>query len=234
MQSQQADRGVVGRQSTADEPRRSAQEWLLSRVKVMPNLLNQSPPWVRGVFDHAWAPREALARQVGCLPPELWGHLLGCDSGFIAIRTGESRYSPQQETIRKRQVQNVAFVSVVDLARDSMRPLHVIGHLIDHHLGCGGADDDLWLSEGGGMMPRWQQAGKRLSGLFALGYAVDEVAKTDVRNYFAQSLAHYCRDRQSLNVADPQVSKWLRSTLWNKAFWPVESSSQQGSEDKHG
>jgi hypothetical protein len=55
--------------------------------------------------------------------------------------------------------------------------------------------------------------------LFPLGYGLDEVALSGPRNYFAQSLAFYCRDRQRLNVADPQIDKWLRSTLWQAGFW---------------
>jgi hypothetical protein len=95
----------------------------------------------------------------------------------------------------------------------------VLGHLIDHYLGCGGAADGHWLSEGGGVTPAWQAAGARLPALFALGYGLDEVAQSNARDYFAQSLALYCRDRQRLNVADPQIDKWFRNTLWNDAFW---------------
>ncbi|MFN2225270.1 MAG: hypothetical protein ACK2UY_03165, partial [Anaerolineae bacterium] len=58
--------------------------------------------------------------------------------------------------------------------------------------------------------------------LFALGYGVDEVARASVRNYFARSLAWYCRDREGLNVADPQIDKWFRTTLWSEAFWRVD------------
>ena len=76
-----------------------------------------------------------------------------------------------------------------------------------------------WLSTGGGMSKRWRQAGQRLPELFALGHAVDPVAQSSVENYFAQSLALFCRDRQHLNVADPLIYKWLRNTLWKRAFW---------------
>ncbi len=58
-----------------------------------------------------------------------------------------------------------------------------------------------------------------VASLFALGYAVDEIAASSVRAYFAQSLAIYCQDQQRLNIADPQIHKWFRSTLWSEAFW---------------
>jgi hypothetical protein len=188
----------------------------------MPNLLNQAPAWVRSVFDHSWAPMEALADQLSCLPAGLWDCLLSWDSGFVAICTGESRYTLGAATIRHQAVQHVAYVSLEDLAKESIRPLHVLGHLIDHHLGCAGQADGPWLSEGGGVREHWQRAGARIPRLFALGYAVDEHAQSNVRDYFAQSLALYCRDRQRLNVADPQICKWFRSNLWDQAFWQAE------------
>lgn len=193
----------------------------------MPDLLSQSPPWVRSVFDHSWASMEAMARQVACLPTALLDHLLTHESGFVVICTGDSRYRPGPTKLRHQQVQNVAFVSVVDLASDNERPLHVIGHLVDHHLGCGGDSSGRWLSEGGGITRHWQQAGERLPRLFALGYGVDGIAQSDLRDYFAQSLALYCRDRQRLNVSDPQICKWFRSTLWHQGFWQSDKPGQQ-------
>lgn len=213
---------------TDSQPERRALAWLRVRARLMPDLLSQSPPWVRGVFDHSWAPMEAMAQQVACLPPALWDHLLIRDRGFVAICTGDSHYSPGPTSLRHQQVRNVAFVSVVDLANDNERPLHVVGHLVDHHLGCGGDRDGRWLSEGGGLMPHWRQAGERLPRLFALGYAVDGSAQSGLRDYFAQSLALYCRDRQRLNVADPQICKWFRSNLWDQGFWQRKEKQNEG------
>jgi hypothetical protein len=205
--------------SAGERPEQRARAWLLARARLVPNALAQSPPWVRSVFEHAWAPMEALRGQVRCLPSALWDYLLDCEGGFVAIGAGNSRYVVGPTLIRNRTVHNVAFVSVADLAEDNERPLHVIGHLIDHYLGCGGTVDGLWLSAGGGMRSHWQQAAQRLPGLFALGYAVDEIAGCSIEDYFAQSLALNCRDRQRLNVADPQIYKWFRTTLWDDAFW---------------
>lgn len=210
------------RRSSDKQSQNLMRSWLLTRARLMPKLLSQSPPWVHGIFDHAWAPMEALTRQVRCLPRGLWDMLLEWDSGFVVICTADSRYEPGPATIRHQLVQHVAYVSVEDLAEDNDRVLHVIGHLVDHHLGCGGAADGLWLSEGGGATSYWQHAGERLPGLYALGYAVDELAQSNTRDYFAQSLSLYCRDRQRLNVADPQICKWFRTTLWEAGFWKAE------------
>lgn len=214
-----AGQQTTGGPGSGGRAKKQWQDWLHARARLMPGLLIQSPSWVRHAFEHDWAPMQALARQVKRLPAALADFLLDYSSGFVAISTAESRYVPGPVPLWGREVQNVAFVSVADLAGDNERPLHVIGHLVDHHLGCGGRLQGRWLSEGGGVTPAWQQAGERLPGLFALGYGVDEVARSGVRDYFARSLALYCRDRQRLNVADPQIEKWLRSTLWNKAFW---------------
>ena len=208
--------------SLDERPAPQAKDWLRARVRLMPGSLSQSPPWVRGVFDHSWAPMVAMARQIDCLPAGLWDYLLHLDRGWVAIRSRETEYRPGPASIRRQMVHNVAYVSVADLAQDNERPLHVLGHLIDHHLGCGGEAGGRWLSEGGGLVPDWQRAGERLPRLFDLGYAADHVAGSSVQDYFAQSLALYCRRRQELNIADPQIYRWLRSTLWDTAFWRAE------------
>lgn len=195
------------------------QDWLQTKARLMPNLLPQSPPWVRGVFEHAWAPMRTLAEAIRPLPAELWTFLLDCEGGLVAVCPDESRYVPGPAAIGRLTVHNVAFISVQDLAQDNEQPLHILGHLVDHYLGCGGEAEGAWLSEGGGLLPRWQEAGQRLPDLFALGYGVDEVAQSSVQDYFARSLAWYCRDRKHLNVADPQIDKWFHSTLWDTAFW---------------
>lgn len=219
MQAQSGNGPASGGRRAGSDRERQPHSWLRARVRLVPEVLVQSPPWVRGVFDHSWAPMEALAQQVRCLPGALWDFLLSCDGGFAAISTEDSRYVPGPGILRGRHVRNVAILSVKDLARDNERALHVLGHLVDHYLGCYGDGDGPWLSGGGGVTPGWQEAGARLLRLFDLGYGADEVARSNRRDYFGQSLALYCRDRQGLNVADPQITKWLRSTLWNEATW---------------
>lgn len=213
-------------------PEASVQAWVRTRARLAPELLSRAAPWVRGVFAHNWAPMQALARQFDCLPPTLWGFLLGLETGYLCLHNGGSCYRPGPATLRHQRVQNVAYVSVEDLAEENERPLHVLGHLIDHHLGCGGTEGGMWLSDGGGLEPRWREAGQRLPGLFALGYGADEVAERDVRSYFAQSLALRCRDARSLNMVDPQIDRWFRSTLWDHSFWQRSSWPEEKSVNK--
>jgi len=227
--------------------------WLLTRARQKPGVLVHAAPSVRAVFEHGWAPMQALARQVACLPLSLTDYLLRCESGFVVVDDGDSRYEPGCVAVRRQVLLNVAFVSVWDLARLNDRPLHVLGHLIDHHLGSGGSPEGPWLSElpdptcpasridqesTGSDRPGpygrtavrpmptrpvaysgLAEAGARLRHLFELGYGVDDSARSNCRDYFAQSLAWYCRNRARLNVADPQVCKWFRNTLWSEAFW---------------
>lgn len=195
--------------------------WVHARVRSTPRLLAQAPRWVRQVFGHDWAPVEALSAQARLLPARVWEYLLSCTGGFAVICPGESCYLPGPATVRGRSIRNVAFVSVEDLAGDNDRPLHVIGHLLDHHLGCGGDLGGPWLTGGGGVTAGWQQAGSRLAGLYPLGYGVDEVACSSAQDYLAQSLAIYSRDRQRLNVADPQICRWLRDTIFSDSFWQL-------------
>jgi hypothetical protein len=60
-----------------------------------------------------------------------------------------------------------------------------------------------------------------LARLFDLGYGLDEVARANARDYFAQSLVAYCCGRRQLAAADPQIVKWFHRTLWDPAFWPA-------------
>jgi hypothetical protein len=71
-----------------------AAAWLRARARLLPNLLPQSPPWVREVFDNAWAPMTALQRQLAALPAGLWEPLMACEGGYLAVCHGPSRYEP--------------------------------------------------------------------------------------------------------------------------------------------
>lgn len=195
-------------------------EWLLARARVVPGSLDQVTGVAREAYAHEWAPVQLLGRWLECLPGGLWRTLLRWESGYAVLHAGESAYEPGEFDFRGRRLRGVALISLADCAgRAPNQVLHVIGHLVDHHLGCEGAAAGAWLSAGGGVAPAWRDAGQRLSRLFELGYGFDEVALSGVRDYFAQSLAGYCRERRALSAADPQIARWFRSTLWSRTFW---------------
>jgi hypothetical protein len=170
---------------------------------------------------------QAFAREVDCLPPQLWPFLLDHDGGWIVIHPGSSRYVVGPVEVAGFDRQNVVFVSVEELARGDEMPLQSVGHLVDHYLGCGGDPDGAWLSAGGGLEPAWREAGERLQRLFALGHAIDEAAAASVQAYVARSLAWYCHRPHDLNVADPNIWKWFRATLWDDGFWRTPVSQRR-------
>jgi hypothetical protein len=98
------------------------QDWLLARARLGRRLLIEAPPWVRGRFDHAWAPMMALAGQIRALPAALWDWLLLWPGGYAVVCTGESRYVPGINQVGPERLENVAFVSVEDLATENEQP----------------------------------------------------------------------------------------------------------------
>ena len=207
---------------------RPARIWLRERVRLVPGSMGRAAPEARRTFGSVWAPVARYGEAVRRLPDELWAFLLGGEGGYVAIRAGDSHYRPGPAQLRGRDVSNVAYVSIDELAQGGLGPLQVLGHLIDHHLGCAGQPAGRWLSDGGGLTPGWCAAAERLPGLFALGYGIDPVARSSQRGYFARSLAWFCRDRQALNVSDPQMERWLRNTIWSPAFWRQAAHPEGG------
>jgi hypothetical protein len=130
-----------------------------------------------------------------------------------------SHYEPGEQAFRRLRLRNVAFVRLSELAEGSLEAMVPLGHMLDHLLGSGGTVDGLWLSNGGGISPALRQVGGRVRELFPLGYGFDEAACCDARSYFARSLALYLHDRRALNVADPQIERLLRTTVFSGSFW---------------
>lgn len=190
-----------------------------AKVSLIPGALAWLPPTVRDRFASDWAPVNALADRLRHFPTGLLHFLAGHDTGYVVLAPHDFHYVGGQQTIGRRSLLNVAYVCIGDLADDSRRPWHVVAHLLDHLMGCGGQPDGDWLSDGSGLTPRWQEVGQRVQKLFRLGYGLDEVARNNARDYFAQSVAWYCCDRQRLNVADPPMEKLLKTTIMDDAFW---------------
>ncbi|MFC2029479.1 hypothetical protein ACFLWA_01980 [Chloroflexota bacterium] len=193
--------------------------WVRARAKLEPGALDRAPQGVQQEFEHAWAPLQALARLVSCLPDALWTFLLQCDGGYVLIANDRSRYLVGPALALGRTVHNVAYLSLEEMAGEGHRPLQMIGHLIDHYLGCAGHSPGAWLSDGGGITTEWQEAGARLARLYSLGYGVAEEEGSNMRGYFARSLALYCLERPKLNVTDPQIERWFRNVLFRDNLW---------------
>ena len=191
----------------------------VDRMHVAPRALELSPAAAQRRFMAVWAPLEELLSRLGLLPLGLVRFWLQQPGGHVVITHLPPSYEPGTRLLKRHALHNVARVSVSDLARDSLDALVPVGHLLDHLLGCAGAEDGKWLSEAGGLNPALSRVGTRVAELFELGYGFDKAARDDVRAYWARSLALYLHDRGALNAADPLVEKLLRTTVLSSAFW---------------
>ena len=190
----------------------------LCKIHLSPRLLQRSPRRIAEQFDSVWAPVEELARHLRAFPTALIRFLSLAPRGHIVLTSRSSGYEPGPQFIRGRELEAVASISLVDLVEEPLDALQVIGHLLDHLLGCCGNRRGGWLSDGCGLSPPWVGVGRQLPALYELGYAVDEVARAGLRQYFARSVAWYVHDRHQLNVADPPVERLLRRSLFDGSF----------------
>ncbi len=191
----------------------------VDRMHVAPRALELSPAAAQRRFMAVWAPLEELLSRLRPLPAGLVRTWLLQPGGHVVITHLPSSYEPAVSLLKRHVLHNVAYVSVSDLARDSLDALVPVGHLLDHLLGCAGAEGGQWLSEGGSLNPALKRVGARVMELFELGSGFDEAARTSSRAYWARSLALYLHDRGALNVADPLMEKLLRTTVLAATFW---------------
>jgi hypothetical protein len=189
------------------------------RFHVSPRALELSPTSTQTRFRHIWASLDELLSRLRPLPIGLVRFWMDQPGGHIIITHLPSYYEPGEQAFRRQRLRNVAFVRLSDLAEGSLEALVPLGHLLDHLLGSGGTAGGLWLSEGGGICPGLREVGRRVRELFPLGYGFDEAACRDARSYLARSVSLYLHDRRALNIADPQIERLLRTTLFSGVFW---------------
>lgn len=110
----------------------------MDRLHVAPRTLDLSPVHLRERFPNIWAPLEELARRLRPLPAGLMRYWLAQRGGHAIIVHHPSRYEVGEQPFGSQSLHNVAFVSLSDLASDSIEALVVVGNLLDHLLGSGG------------------------------------------------------------------------------------------------
>ncbi len=193
--------------------------FMVDKLHVEPRALELAGGGGSERFGNIWAPARAAMRWISKLPVGLLKYLGSCSRGHIVITHLPSRYL-EQYTFRGRELSGVVLVCVTELGGGApMRPLHVLGHLLDDLLGRGHNVEGPWLSEGGGALPPLKEVAGRIARLFPLGYGVDKIARQSPREYFAQSLALYFSDERRLNTSDPQMHRLFRRTLLAEEFW---------------
>jgi len=202
-----------------DEYRMEALQRLkLAKIHLSPRVLERGSRHITAPFDTLWAPVEHLTAYLRHLPISLVGFVTHTPRGHIVITPGCSRYEPGVQLLRGRELAAVAYVSLTDLVENPLQAHHLVGHLLDHLLGCAGDPTGRWLSDGHGLNPYWMEIGQQIAFLYHLGYAVDEVAAAHPHQYFARSVAWYIHDRRQLNAADPQIQRLLRRTIFSEPF----------------
>ncbi|MCD6291060.1 MAG: hypothetical protein J7M34_11200 [Anaerolineae bacterium] len=200
----------------------AAAQRAILRVKIhlAPNAQARLPTAFRErrVGRNAWAPARALADLLKPLPTEMLRWWEAQPTGHVLIGGRLSAYRPGPVQVKNRTLVNVAHVAPVDIAENRAAVWAALAGLFDHLLGCAGAPEGTWLSEGGGVSPEWQVVGRRIIELFQLGYAPGEASRSP-RAYFAWGIALYCTSRRDLNVVDPLLERLLHTTVLSASFW---------------
>ncbi len=201
----------------AKDPRLAAAQRLLPHhIHLVPDLWHTAPAAAREYFPDPFAPARLVAARCARLPAALLDWWVGLPTGHVLITAQTSRYTVGQLADEPRPLCHVAQVSLSDTRTPAL--FLWLGQLLDHHLGTGGASTGGWLSDGGGIGPRWQAVGQRIQQLAGLGYGFSAAARADPHVYFAEGLAAYLHDRQALNVQDPKLARLLHSTLMDEGF----------------
>ncbi|HOG45037.1 MAG TPA: hypothetical protein PLJ35_15650 [Anaerolineae bacterium] len=193
------------------------------RLHVEPGALEASPPQVQRRFAHAWAPAATLLEWPAAWPLGLLGYWLGAPAGHVVLTAGPTAYLPGGLPWPGGGLPAVARVSLADLTGSGRTALDALAQMLDHLLGCLGAAEGPWLSDGAGATPGLRDVGRRLQTVAALGYG-----PADPHAHFAWAFAGYWLDRAALNAADPLAERLLRSTLCSDHFWGRELCAADG------
>jgi len=195
------------------------------KLHLVPGALARLPTGIGEHFASPWTSVNILQLQLRPFPAGLLEFWTTHERGHVLIGSIDRGYVPGPQPWRRRVLDGVAYMALPDLATGSRRPLMLVGYLLDHLLGCSGAIEGAWLSDGGGITPRWRDVGGRLRELVSLGYSVSESGAHDAHAYLAGGLAAYCHDRRQLNVADPLLERLLRTTVMSDAFWAAKGGA---------
>ena len=196
-----------------------AQRLLVQRkFHVADGVYAQSGRGVQARFSSGWGAALAAARLLGALPETAIRWWTEQPGGHLLLTAGGDAYKISL-SVEGEALHGVAALPIGWLVEDEARALAAALRPLDHLLGCGGAADAPWLSDGGGISPRWQRIGAQIAQLFALGYGASEASRQDPHVYLAEGLALALTDRQALNVNDPKLERLLVASLLSEGFW---------------
>lgn len=194
---------------------------LHDHIHLSPTAWAQATATTQAHFASPFEPAQRLAQLLQRLPPALLTWWAGLPGGHVLI--GDQRgYHSGSLLLRPHDAQphaGVAAIALTDLtSAGAGETWFWLAHLLDHQLGCLGAPDGAWLSDGGGFSVRWQAVGRRIDALATLGYSDHPAAAADPHIYLAAGLALFVADRRALNVQDPRLERLLASSIFDAGF----------------
>lgn len=202
---------------------------LQQKIHVTADAYAGSGRAVQARFPSGWSAAIETARLLAQLPEEAIHWWAEQPQGHLLLTAGDDSYADSL-VVDGVELGGVARLPIGGLIDESSRALAAALRPLDHLLGCGGRADGRWLSDGGGITPRWQQVGAQIAALFVLGYGATEASRQDPHAYLAEGLALALRDRRQLNAQDPKLERLLSASLLADGFWHnfrAESVSSQ-------
>lgn len=192
--------------------------FLQQKIHVAADAYATSGRAVQARFPSGWSAAIEMARLLDGLPEEAIGWWAEQPQGHLILTAAEDSYAATL-LVDDEELQGIAQLPMAWLLEKPARGLAAALRPLDHLLGCGGQADGCWLSDGGGISPRWQRVGKEIAALFSLGNGVTEASRQDSHTYLAEGLALALTDRRWLNTQDPKLERLLGTTLLADGFW---------------
>ena len=192
---------------------------LREKIHLARGALAGSPGHVQERLASGWDGALALAHLLTKLPDAGLAWWAQQPRGHILLTAQAQAYATGELLHGQDTLEAVARVPLPLLVTRPAEALALALQPLDHLLGCHGQADGPWLSDGGGITPRWRRVGEQVARLFPLGYGLSPQARTDPHAYLAQGLALALLDPRRLQTEDPKLHRLLRDSLLNAGFW---------------
>jgi len=191
---------------------------LQNKIHVAEGAYLRAARTVQQRFPSGWSAGIAIASLLDALPNAAICWWAEQPDGHILLTADDDSYL-FSTVVDGKKLAAVACVPMNWLAANETAALAAALRPLDHLLGCAGAADGRWLSDGGGVTPYWQQIGAQIAWLFPLGYGESEASRQHPHAFLAEGLAQAITDRQRLNTSNPKFERLLGSSLLSPTFW---------------
>jgi len=216
----------MGDQSMPTDLSASQQRLLHNKIHVADGAYAASGRGVQGRFASGWSAALHVAQLLGGLPDAALGWWAEQPGGHLLLTSGDDGYRAAL-AVDEELRQGVACLPLAWVIEGNREGLAAALRPLDHLLGCAGAEGH-WLSEGGGITPRWARIGGQIAGLFRLGYGESPASRQNAHAYLAEGLALALINRRRLNVNDPKLERLLFASLLSEGFWQHFLAEERG------